>query len=137
MQEDEQYLKKTKLKQKEWYESHKKELSDKRKEYRKATGVGKWYYLWNVYRIRESTYISILESQGGVCAICKKDKRLYVDHDHSCCVGPEACGQCIRGLICQKCNMFMHYVDEYDLFEEALLYSKKRIPNPDSRDSDS
>ena len=93
--------------------------------------------LWSHYKLTIETYLNILSSQDGLCAVCKLKKRLYVDHDHSCCSGNITCGQCIRGLICQKCNMFMHYVDEYDLFEEALLYAKKRMPNPDSRDSDS
>lgn len=51
------------------------------------------------FGIDEAAYDSILELQGGVCAICGKsqlDKRLAVDHDHGS-------GK-IRGLLCTLCN---------------------------------
>lgn len=119
--------------QKEWYAVNRDRLSKERKSYREKTGVGKWYYLWHIYRLKQETYLEIFNNQGGRCAVCDQEKRLYVDHDHSCCPGHLSCGQCVRGLICQKCNMFMHYVDEYDLFEKAKKYSVSRVHNPDSR----
>jgi hypothetical protein len=30
---------------------------------------------------------------------------LVVDHDHECCPGPRSCGKCVRGLICNECNL--------------------------------
>jgi hypothetical protein len=30
---------------------------------------------------------------------------LTVDHDHNCCPGTFSCGHCIRGLICNNCNL--------------------------------
>lgn len=50
-----------------------------------------------LYGIDESTYNSILESQGGGCAICgKKNIRLAVDHCHKT-------GK-VRGILCHTCN---------------------------------
>lgn len=63
------------------------------------------------YKITLGEYNQMLESQGGVCAICKRPsqdgKMLSVDHDHSCCPhrrDPVYCGKCNRGLLCSDCN---------------------------------
>ena len=50
------------------------------------------------FGVSEVEYMAMLESQGGVCAICgkKNTKRLAVDHDHNT-------GK-VRGLLCGKCN---------------------------------
>lgn len=64
--------------------------------------------LWSKYRITAKQYAEILEAQGGVCAICERvnesGNALAVDHDHSCCPGVRSCGECIRSLLCVKCN---------------------------------
>lgn len=58
------------------------------------------------YKITLKEYNSKLESQNGVCAICKGtwSRVLVVDHDHSCCPGEKTCGNCLRGLLCGSCN---------------------------------
>ncbi len=52
------------------------------------------------------------------CEICGRlelpHKKLHVDHDHACCPVPRypngntmyanTCGQCIRGVLCDRCN---------------------------------
>lgn len=51
----------------------------------------------------ERDYIADL--QGGACAICQRTGlRLELDHDHRHCPGREGCRQCIRGLLCGRCN---------------------------------
>lgn len=48
--------------------------------------------------------------QGGRCKICRVheddlDRPLYVDHDHTHCGKKDrGCPECVRGLLCGKCN---------------------------------
>lgn len=52
----------------------------------------------------------LLIKQDCRCAVCGDLLRLLpktwaVDHDHSCCTKEPFCGKCIRGVLCQMCNM--------------------------------
>lgn len=65
--------------------------------------------LWTWHRLRWEEYEALLESQGGVCKVCKNPEpaghgRFHVDHDHNCCPTKKSCGKCIRGLLCSRCN---------------------------------
>lgn len=67
-------------------------------------------YLRRAYSITATDYAAMLETQGNVCAACggvnESGRALAVDHDHACC--PESassCGNCIRGLLCDACNL--------------------------------
>ena len=71
------------------------------------------------YGMTVEEYIEIYNRQGGVCAVCKSSKALVVDHDHSCCSDKPTCGDCTRGLLCDKCNKYLHYIEEYDVYREA------------------
>lgn len=65
--------------------------------------------LRNRYQMTERRYGLILVAQDGRCAGCGEQPaaggRLNVDHDHACCPGRRTCGRCVRGLICQRCNV--------------------------------
>lgn len=62
-------------------------------------------------KISRIQYIKILVAQDFSCAICKdKADMLYVDHDHSCCLG-SSCGKCVRGLLCVGCNTLAGYLE--------------------------
>lgn len=62
------------------------------------------------FGLNRVTYEALLNSQGGGCAICggqpTDGRNFHVDHDHSCCPGQgRSCGRCIRGLLCNGCNV--------------------------------
>ncbi|ERB55293.1 hypothetical protein N806_29715 [Rhodococcus sp. P27] len=72
------------------------------------------------YGITTDEYWAIYESQGKVCAICKRAngsrKRLSVDHDH-------ATGE-VRGLLCTPCNrnVLGHLRDDAQALQRAIGY---------------
>ncbi len=77
------------------------------------------HHLKRKYGIPLEQYEEMLETQGGVCAICKKprpdERTLHVDHDH-------VTGK-IRGLPCFRCNNALgDFEEEYDLFVSAAEY---------------
>lgn len=83
------------------------------------------------YGITPERYEEMLASQNGGCAVCGElpgNKRLAVDHDHSCC--PEqrkSCGKCVRGLLCDGCNMAIGKMKESAerLYRAAIYVEKK------------
>ena len=82
------------------------------------------YTLRYAYNMTVEEYEAILQSQGGVCAICSappqdnKKRRLVVDHDH-------ATGR-NRGLLCIKCNNTLERMESIpDWHEKALNYLVK------------
>jgi hypothetical protein len=72
--------------------------------------------------VSEEAYASMLEAQGGVCAICGKpetSKRgsLSIDHDH-------ATGR-VRGLLCHACNIGLgNFRDTEAILRGAIEYLK-------------
>lgn len=82
------------------------------------------------YGLNVDTYMAIYNSQNGVCLICKNpehsNKRLAVDHDHSCCSGASSCGKCIRGLLCSRCNKTLGMVqDNIEYLQNMIKYLQK------------
>jgi hypothetical protein len=118
---------------KKWYENNRDKVREKNKANKKyRANRDRWYRIKNTYNLTEQQYWDILNKQNGYCAICeKKVEKLYIDHDHSCCPTETSCGKCVRGILCQKCNMFMHYVDEYlQHLDKAKIYSRKIYEQP-------
>ena len=85
------------------------------------------YFKYNLKRnfgITVEDYYSLLDAQGGVCAICGTDKcstgrRFAVDHNHSTGV--------IRGLLCQACNTGIGKLGEdIQLLHRAITYLEQQ-----------
>lgn len=67
--------------------------------------------LRNHFGITSQEYSAVFAKQKGVCALCfqpTQGKFLDVDHSHNHLhsrVGQQGCKECIRGLLCNRCNM--------------------------------
>lgn len=65
------------------------------------------------HNISPDEVAELLAHQGGGCAICgsgssgTKSGAWHVDHDHACCPDRITCGKCIRGLLCNRCNVML------------------------------
>lgn len=72
-------------------------------------------------------YDHVLIQQGGHCALCNNvpsGRRFQVDHDHNCCrtdnTHRKTCGKCTRGLLCEKCNTTLGYLEQ--TLRDALVF---------------
>jgi hypothetical protein len=103
----------------------KEELAEKSRRYRisnpdnvRATKIKR-------HGITLDEFDRMVEDRGGRCDICGviPDRRLHVDHDHACCSGRWSCGQCIRGLLCSRCNLALGgFHDDAELLSSAIHY---------------
>lgn len=88
--------------------------------------------LWTRYRITVERFERMLEEQQGACAICQTldpgggSNQWHIDHDHQCCPGRKSCGECVRGLLCDRCNRHVLVVVEGPLLAPALAYLRRR-----------
>lgn len=82
--------------------------------------------------ISEELFKQILEKQNNLCAICKKPPftegtQPNIDHDHKCCPGQWSCGNCIRGILCNRCNSALGFLDDsIDNAMRLIEYLKTR-----------
>jgi hypothetical protein len=76
------------------------------------------YHIEKTYGLSVDEYNKILENQNALCAICKENKKLWIDHNHS--TGT------VRGLLCPSCNSLIGYLETYEhLLTKAVQYLKK------------
>jgi hypothetical protein len=59
-------------------------------------GGSRHYHLVRRYGIGAHHVEAMIRAQGGVCAICKTEPAMHVDHDHE--------SGLIRGVLCFNCN---------------------------------
>lgn len=77
------------------------------------------------YGLTPEQHAEIWRRQGERCAICRRDDawRWSIDHDHACCAGDTSCGACVRGILCQNCNVgIAHFRDDSSLLDAAKAY---------------
>jgi hypothetical protein len=91
-------------------------------------------YMGAFYNLRKlgmtpERYFQMEKKQSYVCKICGEtdNKRLSVDHDHSCCNSYPNCGNCVRGLLCSRCNRTLGIVnDDTNLLNKMINYLKNQ-----------
>lgn len=80
--------------------------------------------------ITEEEFNRMLEAQGSACAMCGEPfddgDRIFADHDHNCCPKQvkrtaKTCGECIRGLLCFRCNTALGYYEKYAALAQQYL----------------
>ena len=75
------------------------------------------------YGLSQPQYLELWQKQGGLCAVCRSRPPAVIDHDHTCCDGVETCGNCVRGLLCVRCNLLLGAVaDDRNLLSNAAKY---------------
>jgi len=81
------------------------------------------YDLRKKYKITLAKFEQMLAAQAGVCACCGKVAagQWCVDHDHSCCPGIRTCGKCVRGILCNGCNVALAWHESHALEAAAYL----------------
>lgn len=84
------------------------------------------------YGLGEDRLRGLYEAQNGLCAICAVglNSEYHVDHDHACCpytkAAKAACGDCVRGLLCGKCNLLLGQADDsVEKLLSAVRYLKE------------
>ena len=80
------------------------------------------------YGLSAEAFRSLLNAQGGKCAICGSSEKLVVDHNHSCCQNNQTCGKCVRGILCFHCNVAIGLLkDSPQIIGQALKYISNTI----------
>ena len=86
------------------------------------------------YNLTEQRFNEMLENQRFCCAVCgdafTDDKLPRIDHDHNCCPGEKSCGNCVRGLLCNNCNVAIGMIrDNPDRARKLAKYLESSLLN--------
>lgn len=85
-------------------------------------------HIYTKYGVTPEWYEAKLAEQDGHCALCPQTivngrKFLFIDHDHKCCDNTKkTCGECVRGLLCYRCNTFLGQIEVPGWLDAALAY---------------
>ena len=84
------------------------------------------------HNISQEKFNEILQKQNSKCPICLNKlnidipKGIGIDHDHGCCSGSYSCGLCVRGLLCNSCNLAIGQLkDNPEYLKRAITYIDK------------
>jgi hypothetical protein len=102
----------------------------------------KFYIKLHKYGINEEQFNFLLDQQDNRCAICQEifseQVPPRIDHDHTCCprnsnssISNTMCGRCVRGLLCNKCNVGLGMLDDsVEKLISAVNYLQSRYRYP-------
>jgi len=85
-------------------------------------------YRISSYGLTQQQFDRLLDAQQHACGMChelfEKGQIIHVDHDHACCNRKNrSCGECIRGLLCQTCNIALGHIERRSAMARAYLDS--------------
>jgi len=107
------YSKKNRTKILQYQKSYKQK--NKIKIVKNSAKHGLRYRLMAEYGLTVFDYNKMKRAQNNRCAICRKKKKLYVDHNHS--------SKIIRGLLCSQCNSVLGYsFDSKEILTSSIKY---------------
>lgn len=70
--------------------------------------------IYKRYKLLPKETKELKEKYNGICPICNKRKASAIDHDH-------ITGK-VRGYICNKCNLGLHYIEDMELKNNMEKY---------------
>lgn len=118
------------------FQTYCKECCKRRDEIRKTPERTRRDHLKCHMGIDESDFKRLSDIQAGRCALCFRiphtvNRKLVIDHDHGHSHGRKsqvACKDCIRGLLCDHCNMTLGLLEDCPHLQNDLarLYLTKR-----------
>lgn len=95
--------------------------------YRTGPTDPRWLAIRSRYGLEREQYEAIMERQRWCCAICGGQpsgaRDFHVDHDHAHCGPTKGCAECVRGILCDRCNIGLgRFRDSVDLLRKAAEY---------------
>lgn len=95
------------------------------------------YSLLSKYGLTKAAFDAKLAEQNGCCGVCGTDdpgvKGWMVDHDHECCPEEKTCGQCLRKILCNRCNLMLGLShDDPEILRAAADYVEAHRPSTSS-----
>lgn len=75
--------------------------------------------IYERYHLLPNEEKKLKERNNGICPICNKRKASAIDHNH-------ITGE-VRGYICSKCNIGLHYLEDLELKSSMELYLKEEM----------
>jgi hypothetical protein len=110
----------------EYYRNYWKQKPDQYKKHKDRVKINDKAYKGRAFQrhhLTKDQYMALYDKYNGMCWICKIKEVEVIDHDHSCCSGSYSCGECVRGLLCTKCNVTLGNVNEnLDTLYEMINY---------------
>jgi len=122
--------------QRRWYSNNKERAREYTRRHRANNPeANRWYAIKFKYGLTREGWRDLYDKQGGCCAICGQERKLNVDHDHSCCpTNEKTCGLCVRGLLCDMCNRALGMLDEDPtVINSMLTYVRKYTTKEEGR----
>lgn len=89
----------------------------------KKSKISRTYHIKSKYNLTDDKYSAMIING---CEVCGSFDKLCIDHDHLCCPGQKTCGKCIRGILCNDCNVAEGRLkSDKELVKALLRYLEK------------